>query len=214
MKEISIKNNLAIFITINLLLVIYYLYLKHTVGNDSSVSEWLINYSGGFTRRGLGGELAILFSNLFDITLRKSIFLIQATIHSSYLLLIYFYFRNLKLNVLQLFAIYAPIFLLYPLAELEALGRKEVILFLFFLTTIYFSQKKYDSKIINSQIFFVTPIICLLWEQIVLFFPFFCVILIIKNNLKNFKEVFRKLSVIFFPSIITFAYIFVTPLSF
>ena len=45
MKEISIKNNLTIFITINLLLVIYYLYLKHTVGNDSSVSEWLINYS-------------------------------------------------------------------------------------------------------------------------------------------------------------------------
>ena len=66
-----------------------YLDIKHSVGNDSSVSEWLINYQGGFTRRGLGGELVIYLSNLFDISLRRSIFLIQASIHTTYLVLIY-----------------------------------------------------------------------------------------------------------------------------
>ena len=121
-----------IFIFTTILLVIFWLNIKQEVGNDSSISEWLINYHGGFTRRGLGGELAIGLANFIDISLRRAIFLIQTTIHISYLALLYFYCRDLKTNFLLKFALYAPIFILYPLAELEALGRKEIILFLFF----------------------------------------------------------------------------------
>ena len=213
MKNIDIKNFFFIFILINILLVIFWLNIKHEVGNDSSISEWLINYQGGFTRRGLGGEFGIALANLFDISLRRSIFLIQTVTHTSYLMLLYFYFKEIKLNIIQLFALYAPIFLLYPLAELEVLGRKEIILFLFFLTTIFFSAKKYDAKIINYLVFFISPIVCLMWELVIFFFPFFAAVLIIKNNLKTFKEVLQKLSIIFAPAIITFTYIFFTPLS-
>ena len=162
MKKTVIKKSLFIFILINILLVIFWLNVKHVVGNDSSISEWLINYQGGFTRRGLGGEIGMTLSSSFDISLRRSIFLIQTIIHTAYLALIYFYFRELKLNILQKFALYAPIFLLYPLAELEVLGRKEIILFLFFLITIFFSSKKYSPKIINYLIFFISPVVCLI----------------------------------------------------
>lgn len=213
MNNINIKKGLLIFIIFNILFAIFYLNIKHSVGNDSSVSEWLINYQGGFTRRGLGGEIGIYLSNLFDISLRRSIFLIQTSIHTTYLVLIYFYFRNFKLNILQLFALYAPIFLLYPISEIEVLGRKEIFLFTFFITILFFSRKNCNSRIINSQIFFITPFICLIWEQIVLFFPFFATVLIIKNELKTFKEVFKKLLIIFLPSILTFTYIFINPLS-
>jgi len=209
----TIKKNFLIFIIINIILVIFWLNIKHDAGNDSSISEWLINYQGGFTRRGLGGEFGIALANLLDISLRRSIFLIQIVIHTSYLVLIYFYFKELKFNIIQFFALYAPIFLLYPIAELEVLGRKEMLLFLFFLVTIFFSAKKYDAKIINFLIFFISPIVCLVWEQVVLFFPFFASVLIIKNNLKTYKQVFNKLLIIFFPGIVTFIYIFVTPLS-
>ena len=44
---------------------VFILYYKHDVGNDSTISDWLINYSGGFVRRGLIGQLAIEFSNFF-----------------------------------------------------------------------------------------------------------------------------------------------------
>ena len=213
MNNIIIKKNLLVFIIFNILIAVFYLDIKHSAGNDSSVSEWLINYQGGFTRRGLGGELGIYLSNLFDISLRRSIFLIQASIHTTYLVLIYIYFKNLKLNIIQFFALYAPIFLLYSISELEVLGRKEMFLFTFFITILFFSNKKYNHKIINSQIFFITPLICLIWEQIVLFFPFFATVLIIKNNLRTFKEVFQKLFIIFLPSVLTFIYIFITPLS-
>ena len=149
MKYQFLKKPFFIFILVNICLVIFWLDIKHLVGNDSSISEWLINYQGGFTRRGLGGEIAMIFANLLDISLRRSIFFIQTIIHTTYLALIYFYLRNLKLNILQKFALYAPIFLLYPIAELEVLGRKEIILFLFFLITIFFCANKFSAKIIN-----------------------------------------------------------------
>ena len=213
MQNTAIKKSFLVFILINILLVIFWLNIKYKVGNDSSISEWLINYQGGFTRRGLGGEFGLALANLLDISLRRSIFLIQITIHSSYLALIYFYFKKLKFNIIQLFALYVPIFLLYPIAELEVLGRKEMLLFLFFLVTIFFSSRKYNAKIVNYLIFFISPIVCLIWEQVVLFFPFFASVLIVKNNLKTFKQAFNKLLIIFFPGIITFIYIFITPLS-
>ena len=93
------------------------------------------------------------------------------------------------------------------------MGRKEIILFLFFLITIFFCANKFSAKIINYLIFFVSPVVCLLWEQVVLFFPFFLTVFIIKNNLKTFKEVFKKSLIVFFPGIVTFIYIFITPLS-
>ena len=213
MQTTIIKKHFLIFILINIILAIFWLDIKHEVGNDSSISEWLINYQGGFTRRGLGGEFGVALANLLDVSLRRSIFLIQITIHSSYLALIYFYFKKLKFNIIQLFALYVPIFLLYPIAELEVLGRKEMLLFLFFLVTIFFSSRKYNAKIVNYLIFFISPIVCLIWEQVVLFFPFFASVLIVKNNLKTFKQAFNKLLIIFFPGIITFIYIFITPLS-
>jgi len=213
MKNISIKKNFLVFILINIFFVSFYLFTKHSVANDSSISEWLINYQGGFTRRGLGGEIVIFFARLFEITLRQSIMIVQLTIHTLYLVLVYHYIKKLKINLIQLFALYTPIFLLYPVAELEALGRKEALLFLFFISFLFFSAQKFHKSIINNQVFFIAPIVCLIWEQFVLFFPFIAVVLIFKNDLKTFKESFQKLLVIFFPSILTFTYIFITPLS-
>ena len=141
MNNISIKKNFLVFILINIFFVSFYLFTKHSVGNDSSISEWLINYQGGFTRRGLGGEVVIFFSRLFEITLRQSIMIVQLTIHTLYLVLVYHYIKKLKINLIQLFALYTPIFLLYPIAELEALGRKECYCF-FFLFRFFSSVHK------------------------------------------------------------------------
>ena len=51
----SIKNfnkYFAAYLTFLLFFGIYYLYNKHNVGNDTSISEYLVNYQGGFVRRG------------------------------------------------------------------------------------------------------------------------------------------------------------------
>ena len=71
MSDIPLKKNFLLFIIFSIIFAVFFLYVKHNVGNDSSVSEWLVNYNGGFTRRGLGGEIAIMVANLFDFSLRQ-----------------------------------------------------------------------------------------------------------------------------------------------
>lgn len=212
-KYFDLNNKLKIYISFLLFYVIFYLYFKHDVGNDSSISEWLINYRGGFTRRGLGGELAIFLSNITNLTLRFSIFIIQVTLHTFYLCLLFIFIKKIKFNIIQIFALFSPIFLIYPVAEIEVLGRKEILLFLFFLFAIFLASTKSSPKLLNLFIFFIFPIVCLIWEQVVLFAPYFLVIIIFKNRLITLKEVLIKTLIIFGPSIFTFGIVFFSPLS-
>lgn len=212
-NNIKIHNKLLIFIIFIIFYSIFYLYAKHEVGNDTSISEWLINYRGGFTRRGLGGEINIFISSLLNIELRKAILFFQIFIHTSYLILIFFYLRKFRLNLLQFFALFAPIFLLYPIAELEVLGRKEMIVFLFFSISLHLANKEFHPRIINIFTFITLPILCFIWEPVIFFIPFFSVILIFKNKYKNFYETLNKLLIVFSSSILTIIFIFLNPLS-
>ena len=55
-----------LYILILFIFSVFYLQGKYNVGNDSTVSEWLINYEGGFTKRGLIGQIAIYISEYFN----------------------------------------------------------------------------------------------------------------------------------------------------
>ena len=142
MKKYSIKNSFLLFIIFLIFYSIFYLYWKHNVGNDWSISEWLINYQGGFTRRGLGGEINIFLASFFSLPLRDAIFFFQTTGYLTYLIFLFIYLKDFKLDILQIFALFSPLFLLYPIAELEALGRKEIFIFLFFFYCNFFFKRE------------------------------------------------------------------------
>ncbi len=213
MQKINIKNKFLFFILFNIFYSVFYLYYKHEVGNDTSISEWLINYQGGFTRRGLGGEINIFLAKITTLNLRDAIFFFQSFIHIIYLLFVYFFLKNIKLNIFQIFALFSPLFLLYPIAELEALGRKEILIFLFFVSILLLCEKKFNPIYINSFVFLFFPILTLIWEEITIFAPFFCIVIIYENKLVSFKNVLKKLLIIFFPTILTLLFIFLNPLS-
>ena len=63
--QINLKKNFIIYLIYLSFFSVFFLYTKHEVGNDSTISEWLINYTGGFTKRGLIGQIAIFFSKFF-----------------------------------------------------------------------------------------------------------------------------------------------------
>ena len=213
MKKYSIRNSFLLFIIFLIFYSIFYLYWKHNVGNDWSISEWLINYQGGFTRRGLGGEINIFLANFFSLPLRDTIFFFQATGYLTYLIFLFIYLKDFKFNILQIFALFSPLFLLYPIAELEALGRKEIFIFLFFSIVIFFSKEKFHKNVVNLIVFIFFPIMCLIWEQIILFAPFFVVILINKNKLYLFSETLTKILLIFSSTILVMIIVFTFPLS-
>ena len=64
-----------IYLVILSFCAIVHLYVKHSVGNDSTISEWIINYQGGLTRRGFLGEISFHIAKFFKLELRFVIFL-------------------------------------------------------------------------------------------------------------------------------------------
>ena len=80
MNNLINKFNKAFFyyITFIFITAVFWLYQKHNVGNDSTISEWIINYQGGLTRRGIIGEICFHIAKFFNSDLRFIIFLFQS----------------------------------------------------------------------------------------------------------------------------------------
>ena len=135
------KKQFSIYLIILFIFSVFYLYQKHLVGNDSTISEWLINYEGGLTKRGLIGQLCIFFSDFLDLKLRQAILLFQIIITAVYFFLLSNFFSNLKLDKLILLSIFSPIFILYPVAEIEVLARKETFIFVLFFKLFSFRNE-------------------------------------------------------------------------
>ena len=129
--NLKIDFTKAFFCYLSILFIFsfFFLFQKHTVGNDSTISEWLINYEGGFTKRGIIGQISIYLSYIFELTLRETILLFQIFIVAIYYLLLFLFFKDFKVNKFILLAIFSPIFILYPIAEIEVLARKEFLFF-------------------------------------------------------------------------------------
>lgn len=212
-KNLNFNKYFPIYLLILGFCAIIFLYTKHTVGNDSTISEWIINYQGGFTRRGLIGEISFHIAKLFNSDLRFIIFLFQVFSYLIFLYLTYSFFRNLKVNLVILFSIFTPIFLLYPVAEIEVLARKEVFLYIYFLIFLFLCNPNSKfQKYVDPYIVLVTPLICLIYEEVILFFPFLVSCLVIQRRVKTFSSFF-KICLLFLPAILIVLYFFLYPLT-
>ena len=217
MRKNNLFDNFDKYFLIYLLVLafcsIVFLYSKHTVGNDTSISEWLINYQGGFTRRGILGEISFHIASFFKTDLRFVIFLFQSFFYLFFLYLIFLLFRNVKNNIITIFAIFTPVFLLYPVAEVEALGRKEVFLYFYYLYFLFLIRPNSNYKKFSTiYIIFITPIVCLIYEQVIHFFPFIVATIVFQKQIKSFSS-FLKVCSLFIPSILVVVYFFIFPLS-
>ena len=209
--KIRFKNYLILYLLTLFSFSIIYLYRKHNVGNDSTISDWLINYSGGFTKRGIIGEISIFFSRLLSIDLRDIIFIFQLITISFYFLLIYYFIKNIKLNRIFLLAIFSPIFLLYPVAEIEVLARKEVFIFIILLAYTFIPSNKKDFKNLFTLTFLTIGI--LIWEPLIFFIPFWFAIDIISNKVNDFNLKLFKKTLFYLPAVFLAFYIAFNPMS-
>jgi len=206
----KINNYLFVYLLILLSFSYFFLFIKHNVGNDSTISEWLINYEGGFTKRGLIGQFTIELSRVFDSNLRWIIFLLQSFACTVYFFLLFVFFKNLKFERIIILSIFTPIFILYPIAEIEVLARKEVLVFSLYITYLMIPR---DSilKFISLTIFSCLSI--LIWEPIIFFFPLIIILEIIENNIEKINFIFLKLILSFIPSLLVVFFIIMFPLS-
>ena len=204
------KLILIIYLSLISVLSIYYLMAVNIVSTYNAMTEWVINYQGGFVRRGLIGEIVYQISVFFDLNLRFCFLILQSSLYLIYYYYVYKLFKDLKANYLIILAIFSPIFLIFPIAELEAIGRKEVLIFLSLIFIIDLYLKYKSNNLIVFTISIIYPILLLNFEASI-FYSFFFISLIFitiqKINLFNIL----KLIIFSLPSLIVIWAIYFNP---
>ena len=150
-------------------------------------TDWIINYEGGYIRRGLLGEISIKLSNFLDLNIKYVFFLIHTSIYLLFHLIFYKFFINFKKNYVFYLLCFSPLVFLYPLATFEAFARKEIFYITFFLLNCYLAIRINNRNII----FFSTNLLAILSYLIhesslffLIFFYFSYFIFLKKNNYK------------------------------
>jgi hypothetical protein len=101
-----------------------------TLKNSSYIiGDWLINYSGGFVRRGLIGTFVLAANHATHIPLRWIVFVIQGAVFLLFLWCVYRLSKGIRWTFLMTAIMLSPATLAFTVLESYAGIRKEMLLF-------------------------------------------------------------------------------------
>ena len=150
-------------------------------------TDWIINYEGGYIRRGLLGQISINLSNFLDLNIKYVFLIIHLSTYLLFHFIFYKFFSNFKKNYIFYLLCFSPLVFLYPIATFEAFARKEIFYITLFLLNCYLLIK-IDSRNIA---FLSTNLLVILSYLIhetsiffIIFFYFGYFVFLKKNNYK------------------------------
>jgi len=197
LKRFKNFNLFKIYIIFLFLLSSFYLSAVYLSPVNNAMSEWVINYGGGFVRRGLVGEIIFQLSIFFKIKLREGFLIFQILLYFFYYLIVYWLLSNFKKNFIVYLAIFSPVFYSFGLYELEALGRKEILMYIFFSYNFYLFYK-YKNINLNYIFTFLSIIILILnHESVIFYYLFYLFFFIVIDKKKDFKFYILNLLLLF-----------------
>lgn len=169
------------------LFYILYLQIRNGYAKESwQISEFLINYQGGFVRRGLIGEILL---NLYKYCNIDPYLAILSLSLFSYVTLLFFFMYSFLKKGFPIILLPFTFFLGGPILH-NMWVRKDIIITLFFIMALYFSIKKSNIYIILTNLCLM---IAILIHEGVAFFGLPIILLVfINNNFYNAKFSLKK----------------------
>lgn len=196
------------YIFISLTISIFFLYHKFQFPTDWTTSEWLINYHGGFTRRGLVGEILVQINYFFNFEIRNLVYIFEIILLSIYYAYIINFFKKVEFSPIIILIIFSPLGFLFPVTETEAIARKEVILFCLYLLYLG-SILKGNQKLSYLILLVGLPIINLVWDGNI-FYIFFFIYAFFVSKIKINKKDVILFSISLIPYLVSFIILITT----
>jgi len=202
-----VKNN-KILLTYFLYLILGFVFFLTFHLNEFPIkytfTDWLINYEGGFVRRGLLGQIVFELSKLLNIQIKFLILIFQISIYLIYFLLFFLLLSKRETNFFWLLIIFSPISFLYPMAELEALGRKDIFVITSFLIFSIINYRSLSSLLFSF--IFIFTLSCLIHEITFFYIFHYLFVFYVKNkifinqklNIKHYLVSFLSLGVLLY----------------
>ena len=153
--ENLIKKDLKLInlVPIVSLFLIFTLYIFSILEYEISLTEYvlienLINYQGGFVRRGLLGNIIFKLNYYTGVNYVKIIIFIYLITYLIFIILFYKILNKIWMinPYLFLFISISPSTLFFPLFDFNALFRKEIFFFIVFFYHVYIAQQTIQKK--------------------------------------------------------------------
>lgn len=169
-------------------------------------SNWLINYRGGFIRRGLIGEIILKLSSFFDIA---PIYIIYSFTTAVWVLVVCFFVFKFIREQYPLFILTLPFFLgeTIIIDSSHILRQDSLIMLLFIIMiSVCFSKKIHSEtcRTLTINILFILGILC---HEVIFFFSFPILLISYQHKSYSFFKSFSSL----LPSTIVFMLCFALP---
>ena len=152
----------------------------------SATYWWFYNYSQGFTKRGLIGEILLILNKILDI----NIFLLIKIFHfSSFIIFLLFFFRFIKKfqdkNIFYLLLVFSPIGLMVYVYDPFFIARPEIFIFLSMIFYLSILSQKFNFYKFFLVSFFLS--LTILVHEITIFFLsyFFLFFFLKKTEIKS-----------------------------
>lgn len=147
------KKNIVLLAAVLMyaMLLSYNLYssISHQSLPEWVFTDWLVNYTSGFVRRGLGGSILLFFAKNYGLNIHAFltgfIYLIYLVVSCFYLQRIIRSYRLLDTKALVTF-LFLPSLLLFPLLDPSAFGRKEILFIIPLIINLSLIDRELSSK--------------------------------------------------------------------
>ena len=186
MKTFSNKIILTYFTYLFFSCVFFLIYHLNEFPNKYVFTDWLINYEGGFVRRGLLGQIIYKTAEITNLEIKYIILYFQIFSYLVYFYLFWLFFQKIKINYFWYLLVFSPVLFLYPLSELEALGRKEIIVITLFLLFAYIKYNNLNNLIYSFVGIF--SLSTLIHEVTVFYFFHYIFVIYLKNKFQIKKK--------------------------
>jgi hypothetical protein len=173
---------IGIFILIAFYFSVLGNWLHYEAHNSTTMGDWLINYQGGFIRRGFLGECVYQLSMYSKWSAGLIVFYLQLIFY--FLFFIFTYFSILKQK--QLYShwllIFSPFIFYFQVLDPQGGFRKEIIVFSILAFTVW-AANKFSTKRFEVIIYFVLlfyPLVILSHEMLAICLPYILIIYFLK----------------------------------
>jgi hypothetical protein len=183
------------------------IYLTHLLWQTSEphewiLGEWLINYQGGFIRRGLLGEILFQLSHLLSINVVHLTIIAQIIVFAVFLYSTYFLIKESPLSPATVALIFSPAFLLFTVWSWPYVSvRKEVFLYITLVYTCLYLQRSTPKGFSLPILIGISAIVLVLIHEMLVAYLSYLIIPVILYE-RRFGQLARRTLLALLPSMI------------
>ncbi len=118
-----------VYMAVVAFVTLIYAFINIKIKANWAIGDWLINYRGGFVRRGLTGEIALRLSHLLSVSPLIIVALLQLFFYAVILYAVWKLLAKTNWSLWLVLLIFSPATLAFHVLDPTAGSRKEIILF-------------------------------------------------------------------------------------